>query len=49
MKKASGIVEMALLLCFIACISVVVLNVFNNQKMKLTNMSTVTVREKPSN
>lgn len=45
MKKASGVLEMALLLCFIACISVALLNVFNNQKRQLTNMSTVVCRD----
>lgn len=45
MKKASGVLEMALLLCFIACISVALLKVFNNQKIQLSNMSTVECRD----
>lgn len=45
MKKASGIVEMALLMGFITIISIVVWNIYNNQKMNLVNMSTVKVRQ----
>ncbi len=44
MKRAGALVEIALLMCFITVISIVMWNIYNNQKMNLVNMSNVVVR-----
>ncbi len=45
MKKAHSVLETVLLLCLVVIIAISVSNIFNNQKMKLTDMSKVTVRD----
>lgn len=39
MKKAHGVLEIALLLCFVVAISFAAMTMFNNQKFKLADMS----------
>ena len=41
MKKAFGTVEMALLLGFVVIISIFLMNIYNNLKQELVNMSKV--------
>lgn len=44
-KKATALIEVALLLCFVACVSIVIMNIFNTQKENMVKMSNVKVRE----
>ena len=45
MKKSAGVIEFALLLAFVAIISIATMSIYNNCKINLTNMSKVTVKE----
>jgi hypothetical protein len=44
MKKAHNIFEVALLLCFVVAVSVVAFTMYNNQKIKLADMSKISVK-----
>lgn len=46
MKKASNILEVALLLCFVLALSFALMTIYNSRKVILTNMSKVTVTAK---
>lgn len=43
MKRAQSLLEIALLLCFVVTISFAVISMFNNQKIKLADMSKSTI------
>lgn len=49
MKKAHTMVEMALLLCFVVIVSITLMTIFNNQKLKLNNMSKSTLNTQSVN
>ena len=44
MKKAHNILEVSLLLCFIVAVSFVALSMYNNQKLKLADLSKSTIK-----
>lgn len=45
MKKAQNLIEVSVMLCVIVVVSIAVWPIINNQKMKLLNMSNVTLSE----
>lgn len=49
MKKAHSILEMALILCVVVAVSFVVMKIFNDQKLKLINMSKSTLKSQNIN